>query len=308
MVLHSFTPPTLKSFFCLPGLVPLKLEYNKEETLKEYKDADPELKTKVEALLGDPTEMARLQLEAMQVSSITMTDLRAALEQEQLGPPVRVISDLRRQRMAIQEAATALVATLLPVLEDVVTVTVLPRERSPLGHTVLRLNEEREDSKLFTRRYLEAQVKMELAGRAAEEILLGVEELSSINQRRLMMARRIAEKLVLAGALHDSGDIGPRILSRKLEGIGSQTLFQVTPWTVTTETHAQADELMGRILNDSYQEVKRILLRNRVTLDKLIEELLANETIAGDTVREIVRNTGDQNDVKRMTDNDKALL
>ena len=64
----------------------------------------------------------------------------------------------------MQEAATALVCTMLPAIEPVVHVTIKPREKYPLGQTVLRVNEQRELTKQFTRRYLEEQLLTTLAG------------------------------------------------------------------------------------------------------------------------------------------------
>lgn len=64
----------------------------------------------------------------------------------------------------MQEAATAVAATLQPAVEPVMHVTIVPREKFPLGQTVLKVNEERELTHLFTRRYLEEQLLMVLAG------------------------------------------------------------------------------------------------------------------------------------------------
>ena len=43
-------------------------------------------------------------------------------------------------------------------------VTTVPREKYPLGQTVLKVNEQRERTRLFTRRYLEEQLLTVLAG------------------------------------------------------------------------------------------------------------------------------------------------
>ena len=64
----------------------------------------------------------------------------------------------------MQEAATALVCTILPAIEPVIHVTIKPREKYPLGQTVLRVNEQRELTKQFTRQYLEEQLLTALAG------------------------------------------------------------------------------------------------------------------------------------------------
>jgi len=42
----------------------------------------------------------------------------------------------------------------------------VPREKYPLGQTVLKVNEQRERTRLFTRRYLEEQLLTVLAGTA----------------------------------------------------------------------------------------------------------------------------------------------
>lgn len=44
---------------------------------------------------------------------------------------------------------------------------------------------------MWTRQYLEQQLRLVLAGRAAEELVYGKEELSSLHQLKLMMARQV---------------------------------------------------------------------------------------------------------------------
>lgn len=73
----------------------------------------------------------------------------------------------------MQEAATALVCTILPAIEPVIHVTIKPREKYPLGQTVLRVNEQRELTKQFTRQYLEEQLLTALAGMRTVLQLLG---------------------------------------------------------------------------------------------------------------------------------------
>lgn len=48
-----------------------------------------------------------------------------------------------------------------------------------------QVNEAREFTKQFTRRYLEDQLVMELAGMAAEKVVYGADEISTLNQRRI---------------------------------------------------------------------------------------------------------------------------
>lgn len=87
-----------------------------------------------------------------------------ALQYDRLGPDRSPYSAARQKRLAVQEAATALVCSILPAIEPVIHVTIKPREKYPLGQTVLRVNEQRELTKQFTRQYLEEQLLTTLAG------------------------------------------------------------------------------------------------------------------------------------------------
>ena len=50
-------------------------------------------------------------------------------------------------------------------------------------------------------------------GRAGEELVYGGDEVSTLNQRRLVLARRIVSKLVVSAGMTDAGAIGPRTVS-----------------------------------------------------------------------------------------------
>ena len=51
----------------------------------------------------------------------------------------RFISPSRKHRFAVMEASISLVATLLPAIEPVDFVTILPSVKSPIGRTVLKV-------------------------------------------------------------------------------------------------------------------------------------------------------------------------
>jgi hypothetical protein len=48
---------------------------------------------------------------------------------------------------------------------------------------------------------------------AAEELIYGPEEMSTMQQRRLIDARRIVQKLVVSAAMTENPAIGPRTIS-----------------------------------------------------------------------------------------------
>lgn len=100
--------------------------------------------------------------------------LLQALQYDRLGPDRSPYSAPRQKRLAVQEAATALVCSILPAIEPVVHVTIKPREKYPLGQTVLRVNEQRELTKQFTRQYLEEQLLTTLAGMSVDDLCVNL--------------------------------------------------------------------------------------------------------------------------------------
>lgn len=60
-----------------------------------------------------------------------------------------------------------------------------------IGLYVLQPNVGRYTTGVWTRQYLEQQLVMILAGRAAEELVFGREEMSSLHQHKIMQARQV---------------------------------------------------------------------------------------------------------------------
>ncbi len=64
------------------------------------------------------------------------------------------------------------------------------------------------------------------AGRAGEELIYGGDEVSTINQRRLVLARRIVSKLVVSNAMSDDPDLADRTISHPVRS-GGRHLRQI---------------------------------------------------------------------------------
>ncbi|KAL3160769.1 hypothetical protein ABBQ38_009182 [Trebouxia sp. C0009 RCD-2024] len=251
------------------------------------------------AAIANLVNLAAMRAERDGREQIQYKDLTDALQYDRLGPDRAPYSAGRQKRLAVQEAATALVCTMLPAIEPVVHVTIKPREKYPLGQTVLRVNEQRELTKQFTRQYLEEQLLTTLAGRAAEELVYGEDEMSTINQRRIVMARRIVQKLTVAAAMVDNPDIGPRTISTPVRR-GGKSLKQIVTNRVTYDTHLSADLHMQVMLIEAYAVVKELLERNRAALDLLIEGLIqaTDQQLDGTEVRDIIEKNGNSGDLQ----------
>ncbi|PRW60288.1 cell division isoform B [Chlorella sorokiniana] len=249
------------------------------------------------AQLANLVNMAATVASQRESEQICQQDIEKALEFERLGPERPPFSEAARRRIAAMEAATALTCTLLPAIEPVALVTIVPREKHPLGQTVVKANEARELTGLWTRRYLEQQLLTTLAGRAAEELIYGLDDMSTMHQMRITDARRIVQKLVVSAAMNENPAIGPRTISVPRR-VGS-LLMQAVPRYLPTELHTVADQEMERLIEEAYDEVKAMLQRNRTALDILIEGLVEKSTLDGDEVRRVVEQHASAEDLQQ---------
>merc|ERR1712187_151680 len=139
---------------------------------------------------------------------ICQTDLLASLEFERLGPVTitKMIKNIE-SRIALVEASIALIATLMSAIEDVCFVSIKYRESCPHGKIVLNVDVKKKNYSQFTKKLLNEQLLMELAGCVAEKIFYGYENASSLNSQRLLSANRIVTKIEVIAAMTNKDEI-----------------------------------------------------------------------------------------------------
>jgi cell division protease FtsH len=242
------------------------------------------------AQLASLVNIAALNFDSQENERLTSEDLFSALEYERLGP---VRSDplppnLER-RFALLESATAIAASVLPTIEEVWVLTILPRDNNNTGQTVLKLNQARHDFHVFTRNVLEDQLVMELAGRAAE-IVLSCEEFSITNDERIANARRIVNKLSTAAMLDLPTSASFRTHYAMFEGPMRTTLHLMS----SSASHIfmpEYDEIRHRKMEEGMMKAINLISRNRAALDEVTKTLLYKKKLKGTEVREIIKKT-----------------
>merc|ERR1719231_1735913 len=85
---------------------------------------------------------------------------------------------------------------LTPDYDLVTKVTVIPRTNGAGGFTLFTPSEERLDSGLYSKRYLEGQLAVALGGRVAEEIVYGLDEVTTGASNDLQQVRNISRRMV----------------------------------------------------------------------------------------------------------------
>merc|ERR1719488_255930 len=102
----------------------------------------------------------------------------------------------RQELVAWHEAAHAVMAALTPGYDGVAKVTIIPRTNGAGGFTLFTPSEDRMESGLYSRRFLKGQLAVALGGRCAEEIVFGVEEVTTGASNDLQQVRNIARRMV----------------------------------------------------------------------------------------------------------------
>ena len=182
-----------------------------------------------------------------------------------------VLTDTEKRLVAYHEVGHALVAALEKRKEPVTKITIVPHTSGALGYTMYTPEEEKF---LSTKDELLVELRTTLGGRAAEQVVFGVQTTGASND--IQRATDLAKKMVTLYGMSDAlGMMAPATVQHKyLEGNSYMDCSQ--------ETAALVDKEITRILAQCYEDAKDVLQKNRGLLDEISEYLLVKETITGD--------------------------
>jgi cell division protease FtsH len=200
---------------------------------------------------------------------IEQEDFDAALERVVAGMQSRrTLNDHERRVVAFHEAGHALCAELLPGVNRVHKISIVPRGRA-LGYT---LNLPEEDRYLKTREELIDYMSVLLGGRAAEEIVFGAITTGASDD-----LQRVAD--ISRSMIHEYA-MGTSISSLKVSAEGG---------AVSDRTRQLRDEEQQHLADESMRGAVRIITTHRDKLDALAMELLRNEVLERADIDRIMR-------------------
>jgi cell division protease FtsH len=179
-----------------------------------------------------------------------------------------MLNDHEKEVVAYHEAGHALVAELLPAVDRVHRVSIVPRGRA-LGYT---LNLPDEDRYLKTREELIDYMTMLLGGRAAEQIVFGAVSTGAADD-----LRRASE---VAGAMITDYAMGTTVA---VTGRGSPMDERVSEQTLRLR-----DEEREELLHSARAAAMHLLSSNRATLNELAAELQTQEVLERGAIERIV--------------------
>ncbi|MGV2827805.1 ATP-dependent zinc metalloprotease FtsH3 [Myxosarcina sp. GI1(2024)] len=226
------------------------------------------------------------------LTEISMDEINDAIDRVLAGPEKknRVMSEKRKELVAYHEAGHALIGALMPDYDPVQKISIIPRGRAG-GLTWFTPSEDRMESGLFSRAYLQNQMAVALGGRLAEEIVYGEEEVTTGASNDLQQVTKVARQMVTRFGMSDR--LGPVALGRQNgnvflgRDIASDRDF-------SDETAAAIDEEVRNLVDQAYRRAKEVLNENRHILDRLAEMLVEKETVEADELQAILN----ENEVK----------
>jgi cell division protease FtsH len=211
---------------------------------------------------------------------VTGDDLEEAIQRVLNGPKRRgrVLTPEERHRVAVHEAGHVVVAAARGKIDDLERVSILSRGRAT---AMAHLNGDA-DAALHTRSALQARVISLMGGLAAERLVFGEESTGAEDD--LQQATDLARDVVARYGMSDLA--GPmRYLAHASQGFLDD---RIPPADISDETQGLIDTTVRALLDTALRDAMADLEHNRTHLEALAERLVAEETLEGATLRELL--------------------
>ena len=201
-----------------------------------------------------------------------------------------VLTDTEKRIVSYHEVGHALVAALQKHTQPVSKITIVPHTSGALGYTMQMPEEEKF---LSSREELLVELQTLLGGRAAEQLVFGIQTTGASND--IERATELARKMVTQYGMSEKFGL------MALSTVSNPYLDGSTMMNCADSTASAADSEIQSLLAQCYQKSKDILREHRSLLDEIALFLLQKETITGDELMAYVNA-----DAKRLTGETEA--
>jgi cell division protease FtsH len=204
--------------------------------------------------------------------TITQSEFEEAIERVIAGPErkSRLISEEEKRIVAYHEAGHAVVMNAMPEADPVQKVSIIARGMAA-GYTISLPSEDRT---LMPRKKLLAEMIGALGGRAAEQLVF--DDITSGAANDLERVTQLARSMVTRLGMSD--ELGPMVYGQKEELIFLGR--EISEQRDYSEAVAEViDREVRKLVNDSFEKSKRLLVQYRDKLDEVAGRLLEVETI-----------------------------
>lgn len=214
------------------------------------------------------------------LKEISKEEIADALERIIAGPEKKgaVMSEEKKKLVAYHEAGHALVGALMPEYDPVAKISIVPRGAAG-GLTFFAPSEERLESGLYSRSYLENQMCVALGGRIAEELIFGADNVTTGASNDFQQVTRTARMMVTQmgfseklGQVAVAGSSGPSFLG---QDVGQSADY-------SAKTSDIIDNEVKDLVNCAYRRAKDLIETNIAVLHKTADVLMEKENIDGE--------------------------
>jgi cell division protease FtsH len=213
---------------------------------------------------------------------VTMEDFENAKDKVMMGAERRsmVLTDDQKEKTAYHEAGHAIVGLALPQCDPVYKATIIPRGGA-LGMVVSlpeidRLN--------WHKAECEEKLAMTMAGKAAEIIKYGDENVSNGPAGDIQQASGLARAMVLRWGMSDRvGNVDYEQAHEGYMGNGAGG------FSISAHTKELIEDEVKRFIDEAYARAHKILTEKSDEWDRLAKGLLEYETLTGEEIERVIR-------------------
>lgn len=215
---------------------------------------------------------------------VTMLEFEKAKDKINMGPERRtmMMTEKQKESTAYHEAAHAIVGYLVPEHDPVHKVTIIPRGRA-LGVTFF-LPEG--DQVSISQKQLESKLSTLYAGRLAEDLIYGEENISTGASNDIKVATNIARNMVTQWGFSEK--LGP-ILYSEDDGEVFLGRSMAKAKHMSDNTADLIDEEVRKIVNRNYERARQLLLENMDILHAMKDALMKYETIEEEQIEQLMK-------------------
>jgi cell division protease FtsH len=213
---------------------------------------------------------------------VTMTDFEVAKDKVLMGAERKsmVLSDEEKKLTAYHEAGHTLVGLKVPSADPVHKVSIIPRGMA-LGIT-MQLPEG--DRHSYTKEHLTSQIAILMGGRIAEEIYLGMNNITTGASNDIERATELARAMVCE---YGMSQLGPLTFGKKEEQIFlGREISQHRDYS--EDTAIKIDQEVKKIIAEQYEMARTIITENSEAMERLSIALIERETLDGVQIRRLV--------------------
>ena len=211
--------------------------------------------------------------------SVEQSDIEEARDKILMGPKKnRKMRPEDIKLTAYHEAGHAFVSLHYDgIVDPIHKATIIPRGRA-LG-MVQHLPVD--DKVSMTIQEVRANLSVDLAGRAAEEVFFGKNKITTGAESDIAMATRIARRSITTAGLSDK--IG-MVAVNQANTFGQRIALE----NASEKTAEMVDKEIKDWLDTAYKDAKQLVSKNKNVVEKIAKALLDKETLSGEEIREIV--------------------